>query len=248
MVDERANPIRRWWWLIIVGLILGAGVGYVLGQQMGKLESSSALLVLGAGGVAPTGDSALESNQYVNARMPTYAAVASTDSVTQRATAQLGLPADALTGTIAAVAVPDTTLVELTVTGPTPQAAQDRAAAVTAALQAAIEESENLVGQPPRVQLSVVSAASLPEAPLLPGRVILIIGAVLGLVIGIIAMVIVGRQERTSQQRRSAYDVSQAGRTSAIQLPNGRPLPPRAPRRSGSASGDIVGQSGRERQ
>lgn len=242
---EGRSAVRRWWWLVVAGLLLGAGAGFVVGQQVSRLESTSELLILGASGADPTLDSALEGNQYVNARMPTYAALAATDSVTDRAAVALSLPEGSLAGAVTAVAAPDTTLLEISVTGLTPQDAADRCAAITAALQATIGETENIAGQPVRVQLAVVSAASLPDAAPLPRGVIAIIGAVLGLVLGVLAMLGAARNDRTSRHG-TAYDSSRTTLNPA--LPNGRPLPPRAPRRPAAPGADVTGgPAGRER-
>lgn len=157
--EARSRP-SGWWWVLALGVVLGAAAGgTVAGQAAAQSTSTSAVLVLGTL-TDGTADSALTSNQYVNQRMLTYPSIAVSDLVTQPAAQRLSLPPGELAGTITATVVPDATVIDLQVTGPTPEEAKRRNDAVTAALQAAITQTENLPGQPPRVQLSVVSQPS----------------------------------------------------------------------------------------
>lgn len=234
MVDDQASTPRRLW-VIVAGLLAGALIGLVLGQSAGTSVSTSELLVSGSISLDPNTDTALQSNQYVSQRMPTYAQLASSDVVTGPATEQLGLEPGSLTGAVVATAVPETAVVQLEVSGPSPQAAQDRATAVTAALRTAIENIENIPASPTapaqnRVRLSVVSEAGLPSAPRLSSTVLLVLGAVVGLGIGVAVRFELGRRERAEQRRRPAYDPTGGSMTTALpsRTPNGRAPTPSA--------------------
>lgn len=247
MAEERGGATRRWWWLIVVGLVIGAGAGNVLGQASETNVSTAQVLVNPAGGIEI--DIAYTGNQYVSARMPTYAALASTDSVTDRATEALGIEPGSLVGAVTAtVGTVDATVIDLAVTGPSPQEAQGRATAVVDALQAVLLETENPPAQPPRVNLNVISPASLPDAAPLGATTVMIIGAVVGLLGGAVAFSVLSRRDRAAQRRRDTYDAGLSARGQADgrgSATNGRAAPPPVSPRRPAPTGD--GYPGRER-
>lgn len=204
MSDEARSRPLHYLWVLVVAVLVGAAGGYVVGGSAGATQTStSSLLVVGAF-VDDGADLALASNQYVTQRMPTYPEIAVSDLVTGPATAELGAAPDGLDGAITATAAENATVIQLEVTGSDPAEAQRRNQAVTTALQQAIEQTENVPPQPPRVAISVVSQPSLPGEPALGAGAGALIGVVVGAAAGVAMMFQLARRARLRRFRRES--------------------------------------------
>lgn len=241
-----------------LGIVVGLGAGYVVGGKLSStLTSSSQLVVQGAltVGAPDPADAALTSNQYVSQRMLTYPGIATSDRVITPAAEQLGLEPGEIAGTITATAVADSSILDIAVTGPTPEEAQRRAEAVTNAVIGAIEGLENPPSPAPaRVDLQVISPAGLPDEPAIGPTLAAVIGAVLGGLIGAASMVSLASGHRAKQRRRDTYQGSFPDRADMTPRTNGagaaavpprRPAPP--PARSAEATTSLRVEPGRER-
>ena len=218
MANRRGRLIWRGALLVVACMILGAAAGLLLAFRPVLAVSSSQLLIVGSGSWDTSGDGVLRRNEYVNQRMPTYPVLATSDITVDAAATALGIsPAD-LMGSITATAVPETTVITIDVSAPTPEEARARNTAVVDALSKAITETENLPTQPERVNLVVVSPPSLPAVgqpriPLYP-----VAGALGGglAVVAIWAMIAWRRRESswggpTDDEPRAAEGDSAAG-------------------------------------
>lgn len=225
MADVRPRGALLWL-LVLLGGLLGGALGYVAAGSLAPRTSSSEVLVLGLF-TDPTFDSALTANQYVTQRMITYGALARSDLVTEAAAGALGIPPEELDGSITAVVVPESAVIEVQVSATSPEEAQRRNEAVTQALSDAIVTSETPAGQPTRVQLTTVSVPSLPEPALVSRPVAGVVGAVVGLLAGILAMLSARRADR--RRRRAAERYPLGPPQTGPPLPGGPPPPPAYP-------------------
>lgn len=169
--------------MVIAGLL---GAGYAVRAENSGFTSSAEIVV--TGNSSSSQDSAYTASQYVTNRMSTYAAVATSEAVITPAASSLAVATGDLAGAVAAAVVPNTTVLDLTVSGSTPTEAQRRATAVTAALSRAIVDLETGVTGPAAVSVKVLNSASKPgpssvPSPLVVGLIVLGVGLLLGLVL-----------------------------------------------------------------
>jgi len=126
--------VRRWAWLGILGLVLGAAGGYLgSAYQTPVYQASARFVILRAAQAATDYNSYLDSQQLVE----TYIQLLTTDRVLQAASDELGYPVYGAS----AQQVPNTQFVKLTVTNTDPQRAADIANALVTIL---IEQNEEL--------------------------------------------------------------------------------------------------------
>ena len=182
-----------WWaWVLVAGLVVGgAGGGWLSHHLDAKPYTSSSQVLVSGRFTDNQVDSAYTSNQYVDQRMSTYAAVANSEQVTGPAARQLHSDPATVAGETSATVVDGTTVLNLTVTGPTPEQAHANGVAVTSAFVAAITELETIGGGESRVALSVITPSDTPGARNLPGMAVwlgggALAGAVLFGLIGLI--------------------------------------------------------------
>jgi len=166
---ESMKGLRRWWWLLGIALVFGAGVGLAIHDRIASAETTSRSEVLVTGLFTDEEvDNAFTSNQYVNQRMSTYAEIASSELVAAAAADALGVESSALSDTVIATVAGSTTVLSIEVQGDDPANAQERTTAVTNALIATITELETPASGPPRVRLSVITEPTAPTASTIP--------------------------------------------------------------------------------
>lgn len=128
---------RRWFWLGILGLVLGAAGGYLISSRQTPVYQAATRFVILRAAQGSTADyySYLDSRQLVQ----TYIQLLTTDKVLDEASAQLGYTVDA--GQASAQQVGDTQFAQLTVTDTNPERAADIANVLVTVL---IDQNEEL--------------------------------------------------------------------------------------------------------
>ncbi|HAE86231.1 MAG TPA: hypothetical protein DCG78_06995 [Anaerolineaceae bacterium] len=127
---------KRWLWLVIAGVIIGAAVGYfVSSRQTPIYEASSKFVILRAPQTTYDYYAYLDNQQLI----ATYVQLLSTESVLQQASEELGFPV--LKGQATARAITDTQFVELTVRHTDPEKA---ALIANSLIDILIEQNEQL--------------------------------------------------------------------------------------------------------
>ena len=182
-----------WWqWLLAAGVVIGLVAGGYLGNRFANAVYTSSSQVLMTGQSDPTQpDTAYASNQYVNQRMTTYAQIASSAQVTAPAAQSLGTDSGTLTNEITATVAGDTTVLSVAVTGPTPDSARRNAVAVTQSFINAITKLETNPGGSARVVVNVITDPTTPPSRSVPPLwMMLVVGAIGGLVVGAIAALV----------------------------------------------------------
>ncbi len=182
--------------VVAAALLLGAVAAAYTARANSNLNSSNADLVVTGRPQSSPQDNAYSTSQYVNQRMQTYAAVASSDEVLTPAAESLSIDPSKLAGAARASVPPGTSLLTVTVKGSSPQQAQERAQAVVAALTSAILRLESTAAptllpggataSEQRVSVAVLSQPSLPaKSSLPPVPVAATLGAAVGLLVGL---------------------------------------------------------------
>jgi capsular exopolysaccharide synthesis family protein len=162
--------LGRRWWALAAGLVIGLVLGYLAFSFLGLLpvySATSTVLVTDTGSTA--------SSDPYGALVLTYAELARQDAVTQAVAKALGLPISAreVARFTEVHVIPETRLMEITVTHRDPQIA----AAV------ANEVARQLADQPwvRAYRLQIVSPAVLPDLPNLAPYVNVLLAGMLGL-------------------------------------------------------------------
>jgi capsular polysaccharide biosynthesis protein len=161
--------------------------------------------------VASTGEGT-SGSQFVNERVTSYPEVARSRTVLGSVIQQLGLTEsfDSLRARVAAVNPPDTSQVEITVSGPDAQLAADVANAVANRFGTVVEQLEQPPGKDSPVDLTVTNPATVPTSPSSPqSSLLLALGLAVGLALGAAAAVVRSRVDttvRTVADVRAAWD------------------------------------------
>jgi capsular polysaccharide biosynthesis protein len=187
------RSVRGARWVVVVGIVVGAAVGLLADLHLDHtpVSSTSQLLVSDGALGQSSADAASTEDQYVSARMATYAQLATDDTVLAPVAAQLGTTVPALQQVVRATPVDGTTVLSLAVRAATPAEATADDAAVTGAVAAAITSAETFGSNPSLVAVTVASPPSTPDpisvpplglvsvAGALAGGLLVLLGAVL---------------------------------------------------------------------
>jgi capsular exopolysaccharide synthesis family protein len=179
--------VRRQWILIaVVGGIVVATAALITLRTTPLYASTSTLFVsTSAGEDAAT---AYQGGLFSQQRVRSYADLIDGESIAGSVRDSLGLErsVDEVQEAISATVVPDTVLLDLTATDPSPQGAQDLATEVGVRFAELVEELETPPGGgEATIKVTVVDAADLPDEPVSPRPVRNIgLALVLGLLLG----------------------------------------------------------------
>ena len=212
-IGDYLRAFRRFWWLVVVAAILGAGVGYATTfASTPQYESTARLFVTTQSGTS-VGD-AYQNNLFSQERVVSYAGLATSEQVAARAVDQLKMPItpDELRSKITATPLPKTVLLDISVSDTNPVTAQTYANAVADQLVQLVSELEtSRRGGTPAAGAILLDDANYPTAvagPTLLTRVAL--GAAGGLVVGLLAAVLLGALDSRLRARDSVEAVTRS--------------------------------------
>lgn len=185
--------LRRGWILLVsitlAGLLTGGAISLAI-QPTYTAETKLFLATQNSGSVQEL----QQVNNFGQDRVQSYAQIVTTPAVLQPAIESLGLETSPgqLASRITANAGVNTVLLTIRATNPSPVQAAAIAQAVSESLIKVIDQLESpSAGGTPPVRLSVVTPATAPSTPSAPNtRLNLVIGALLGFVIGLGAVVL----------------------------------------------------------
>jgi capsular exopolysaccharide synthesis family protein len=217
---------RRYWWLIVVFTIVGAGAGYVTTLFMTpEYQSTARLFVATQNGTSVT--EAYQNNLFSQERVFSYADLATSEQVAARAVDQLKAPIspEELRTKISAVPGEKTVLLDVSATDPDPAQAQTYANAVADQLVGVVSELEtSRRGGSPAAGLVVVDEANYPTSALGYGWLTMLgLGAAIGLVVGIVAAVLAGVIDKRLRGRESVEGTTGTNLIGALPQDPSRP-------------------------
>ncbi|QTI70489.1 polysaccharide biosynthesis tyrosine autokinase [Gordonia polyisoprenivorans] len=199
-VREYVHILVKFWWVLIAGMVILATAGFVYGMfiQPVKYVSTAKLFVSAEGGTS-VGES-YQNNLFAEARVNSYAQVATSDQVAERASRALNgqVSAADLKASTTATPVDKTVILDISVSAGSAARAQSEAAAVTRETVAVVQELEtSRRGGEPAATAIVYDEASLPGAPSGPAWWLLTaLGAVVGLIVGVVVALLLGLRAR----------------------------------------------------
>ncbi|MGY1774384.1 Wzz/FepE/Etk N-terminal domain-containing protein [Geodermatophilus sp. SYSU D00804] len=212
--------LRRRWWVILLVTALGVLAAVALSVTTPPTYEARATIYASVSGNATPAD--LQSGSaFATQRVGTYADLAVTTTVLDRATAALGNGFDIgqLRESVTSGARLDKSLIDITATGNDPDAVASQANAVAAAL---ITEAPllDVPGPTNPVRLTVVQTAETPDVPIAPSPLNnLLIGIAVGLVLGVVVVVVA---DSLSTRIRSSADLPRAaGLVTLTSMPSG---------------------------
>lgn len=186
---DSVRTLRRRWLTVAVCLLAGivAAIAVIIGVPANYQASTRLFVSTQAVGSA---SDAYQGSSYSEQRIQSYVEVVSDPIVLDPVIKQLSLNTTAadLGTRVSAVVVPDTVLLEITVTDRSPQAAADIANAVAQTLKSVVvNQLEARVGNDQTlVALSIVRPATVPVSPSSPNILLDVgLGALGGLVLGL---------------------------------------------------------------
>jgi receptor protein-tyrosine kinase len=210
-VGDYLRQFRRFWWVVVVATVAGAGIGYATFMfHTPQYESTAQLFVTTQSGTS-VGD-AYQNNLFSQERVVSYAGLATSQQVAARAIDQVKAPmsADELRAKITAVPVPETVLLNITARDGDPAAAQTYANAVADQLvQLASELETSRRGGTPAAGAVLVDDANYPTQAIgmgLPMRVGL--GVAGGLAVGLTIAVLAGVLDPKMRRRERVEAVA----------------------------------------
>lgn len=218
-LNDVLGAIRSGRWLVLAGLVAGlAGGGALVATAAPSYVSSTELLVSVTR--TPDAPAAYQGSLFIRERIDTYARLLTTTQLTQRVVDELGIPSSAeeIAGRVDALQVPDTDIIELTVTDDSPERAQAIAASLGRQLADQVAELETT----DETQGAVLEVRTVEPATFEPGPVTpqlprsLVVGGGLGLLAGVALALVRHRLDRTVRSSEAVQDAT--GSTVVLRL------------------------------
>lgn len=199
-VGEYVRIVVKYWWAIVVAIVICATAGFVYGTfiQSVKYVSTAKLFVAAEGGTS-VGES-YQNNLFAEGRVNSYAQVATSDQVAARASRALSgqVSPGELQSSTTATAIDKTVILAISVSADSAARAQSEAAAVARETVNVVQELEtSRRGGEPAATAIIYDEASLPDSPSgLPAWLLAVAGGAVGLVVGILAALLLGWRGR----------------------------------------------------
>ena len=214
VVELRAvfKAIRQGWWILVVGLVAGAGAGLLASLVQEPAYTSSTQLFVSTRDSGTTSE-IFQGSQFSRERVTSYAQLLTGDELAQRVVQRLDLdmsPAE-LSSKVSAEAVPDTVLINVAVTDTSAARAQSIAEAVGVVFTEFASQLEATgTGGVSLVNVAVTDRAELPSSPSSPAtKRNLVVGMIGGLLAA--TLIAVARQQMDRSVRDSGVATELAG-------------------------------------
>jgi capsular exopolysaccharide synthesis family protein len=212
-IKDYLRIFRRYWWVVVLAVLIGAGSGFATTRLMTPdYQSTARLFVATQHGTSVT--DAYQNNLFSQERVVSYAGIATSEQVAMRAVDQLKAsisPSD-LREKVTAKPEEKTVLLDVSVSDPDPARAQEYANAVSDQLVGLVGELEtSRRGGSPAAGLVLVDEANYPTEPVgLSPLMRTALGAAGGLVAGIILAVLIGIIDKRLRRRDAVEDITGA--------------------------------------
>lgn len=208
------NAVRNSWWMLVIGTLVGLAVASALTLTATPLYSSSTRLFVSVAGATDT-SAAYQNNLFSQERVASYAELLHSTQLTGRVVDDLDLdltPAE-VAEKVTATAIPETVLLEVTVTDTSPERARDIAESLGRVLSQRVEELETADGAATStVSVETVQPAEVDPQPVSPvPQRNLALGGVLGLLLGTGVALLRARLDSTVKSDDDVRDAASAG-------------------------------------
>ncbi|RBY84547.1 polysaccharide biosynthesis tyrosine autokinase [Blastococcus sp. TF02A-30] len=224
-LNDVLKAIRAGRWILVLAVLAGLGAAYLLSATAVRTYVSSTQLFVTMAGTTDA-PSAYQGSLFTQERMDSYARLLSTSPTAQLVVDDLGVPltADQVLGKVTAVPVPDTDILEVTVTDTSPERAQAIADSLGRQFTAQVTALENPTATlGPTIAVQVIEPATFDATPVSPSVPrYLVVGVVLGLLVGLGLAVARQRADRTVRGVDAVRDAS--GGAPVVRLPEQRSL------------------------
>lgn len=191
--------LKRYWWMILLAFAIGFGSAAFFTQRRAPTYRATTTLVVGPNESLKSTREVVDSLNTLDRRsvVATFARLPSSRAVRARAAQQLQLPEAQLEPyEVKTAVVPDTNVLEVSVEGPGARAAAALADAVADQTTLYTREFYNIYG------MKVLDRAQEPTEPVGPGLSrSMLVGAVLGLLIGLGVAALFDYMRRTRHER-----------------------------------------------
>jgi succinoglycan biosynthesis transport protein ExoP len=203
---------KRWQIIVAVTLVVLAGAALATALSPKIYEADTRLFVSTSG--SSDSSALLSGSNFTQQRVKSYADVITTPNVLDPVITSLGLKTTAATlGDQITATVPlDTVLIEVAVTNPNPRVAAQVADAVGRQFTRTVADLESVTkGQSSPVKVTVVSAPTVPTAPISPKPARnLALGVVLGLLLGLGVALLRDLLDTTIKNEKDCQEVTDA--------------------------------------
>jgi len=203
---------KRWQIIVAVMLVVVAGAALATALSPKVYEATTRLFVSTSG--SSDSNALLSGSNFTQQRVKSYADVITTPNVLDPViqTLQLNTTAAKLGDQITATVPLDTVLIEVAVTNTDPRVAAEVADAVGKQFTKTVADLESVTkGQPSPVKVTVVSAPTVPTAPISPKPARnLALGVVLGLLLGLGLALLRDLLDTTVKNEKDCAEVTDA--------------------------------------
>ncbi|MCF6745956.1 polysaccharide biosynthesis tyrosine autokinase [Blastococcus sp. KM273128] len=214
--------IRAGWFLPVIGMLLGGGVGAAMALMMTPTYTSSAQVWVTSTDATST-TAAFQGSQFAQNRVASYVQILGSERLAEGVIERLDLDLtpSGLQQRVEPSVVPDTTVLGITVTDTSPQRARDIAAAVAAEFTELVIEVETTTTTPTEpdaepvttvpVKVTVLDTPEVAEQPTAPNLYANIaVGVLIGLLVGLALAYARVRLDRSVRDAKVASDVAGA--------------------------------------
>jgi capsular exopolysaccharide synthesis family protein len=215
-LSHYVRALLRRWYVVVAGLLVGGGLAVGLLQAITPQYESNIQLFVSASGVTDLA-SATQSNEFSQQRTASYAQLLQGRDLAAEVVADLGLERtpEELIEQLTVQVLPETVLLDVTVTDPSPERALSIAESIGRQFRAFVDDLETPAGAAaPSVEVSVVATPQLPREPSSPVPAQIVLG---GLLLGTLAGAAVAViRDRLDTSIRTEGDITAATGTPTL--------------------------------
>ncbi|MDZ7930510.1 MAG: polysaccharide biosynthesis tyrosine autokinase [Rhodococcus sp. (in: high G+C Gram-positive bacteria)] len=210
-IREYWRILRAGWWIVALATVIGVAGAYAYTFFTTPQYQACARLFVTTEGGSSVGE-AYQNNLFSQERVSSYAGLATSTQVAQRAVDQLQLQGSAaeLRSRITATPIEKTVLLDLCATDADPAVAQALTNAVAGQLTQVVQELETSQrGGDPAAGATIVDQGDVPSDPIGMGLFVALgLGGAVGFVVGLALALLRGLVDRSIRDRPRAEDVS----------------------------------------
>jgi receptor protein-tyrosine kinase len=204
--------LRAGWWLAVMGLVIGGLAALGVSLLMTPRYTAHTQLFVSTDDSSST-SAVFQGGQFSEGRVSSYAELLGGEELAARVVngLQLDLTPGQLAGEIEVTTVPQTVLLDVTVTDSVPARAQQIATQIGVEFPKMVTQLETTSQGVSPVRVAVVQAAGLPTVPTSPQTMLnVVLGALIGLLLGAVAAVTRARLDRSVKKAEEAAEFAGA--------------------------------------